>query len=136
MTAWSNYLGGKYADCAALCGNGSTDDFAYLLGACAYATGDNEFAAKFLKDIAAHAALSYECADAGVDEKTAEAVHPRRRRRTCRDNDILLSIDNGTAVVYDRTFRTERNAAFFHLEMSLVTRRIDCPRKKYSLTGT
>lgn len=50
MTAWSNYLSGKYADAAALCGDGTTDDFAYLRGACAYATGDNEFAAKFLKD--------------------------------------------------------------------------------------
>ena len=49
MTAWSNYLGGKYADCAALCGDGSTDDFAYLLGACAYATGDNEAAMRFFK---------------------------------------------------------------------------------------
>ena len=49
MTAWSNYLGGKYADCAALCGDGATDDFAYLLGACAYATGDNEAAMRFFK---------------------------------------------------------------------------------------
>ncbi|MBO4708417.1 MAG: tetratricopeptide repeat protein, partial [Kiritimatiellae bacterium] len=49
MTAWSNYLGGKYADCAALCGDGTTDDFAYLLGACAYATGDNDAAMKLFK---------------------------------------------------------------------------------------
>ena len=49
MTAWSNYLGGKYADCAALCGDGSTDDFAYLLGACAYATGDNAAAMRHFK---------------------------------------------------------------------------------------
>ena len=49
MTAWSNYLGGKYADCAALCGDGSTDDFAYLLGACAYATGDNASAMRHFK---------------------------------------------------------------------------------------
>ena len=49
MTAWSNYLGGKYADCAALCGDGATDDFAYLLGACAYATGDNNAAMRFFK---------------------------------------------------------------------------------------
>ena len=49
MTAWSNYLAGKYADAAALCGDGSTDDFAYLLGACAYATGDNESAKRLFK---------------------------------------------------------------------------------------
>lgn len=49
MTAWSCYLGGKYADAVALCGDGSTDDFAYLLGACAYATGDNESAIRYFK---------------------------------------------------------------------------------------
>jgi len=49
MTAWSLYLGGKYADAAALCGDGSTDDFSYLLGACAYATGDNAAAMRHFK---------------------------------------------------------------------------------------
>ncbi len=49
MTAWSLYLNGKYADAAALCGEGGTDDFAYLLGACAYATGDNDSARRLLK---------------------------------------------------------------------------------------
>ena len=50
MTAWSNYLEGRYADAAALCGEGRTDDFAYLRGACAYATGDDASARQFLKD--------------------------------------------------------------------------------------
>ncbi len=50
MTAWSSYLNGRYADAAALCGDGKTDDFAYLRGACAYATGDNESAKRFLAD--------------------------------------------------------------------------------------
>jgi len=50
MTAWSNYLNGKYADAAALCGDGATDDFAYLRGACAYATGDNATAQRLLKE--------------------------------------------------------------------------------------
>lgn len=49
MTAWSLYLNGKYADAIALCGDGKSDDFAYLKGACAYATGDNESARKLLK---------------------------------------------------------------------------------------
>ena len=40
MAAWSDYLVGKYADAAALCGDGKTDDLAYLLAACAYASGD------------------------------------------------------------------------------------------------
>ena len=40
MAAWSDYMSGKYADAAALCGDGSDDDSAYLLGACAYSTGD------------------------------------------------------------------------------------------------
>lgn len=41
MAAWSDYLAGRYRDAAALCGEGSTDDAAYLLAACAYASGDN-----------------------------------------------------------------------------------------------
>ena len=49
MTAWSLYLSGKYADAAALCGDGGTDDFSYLKGACAYAVGDNDSARKLLK---------------------------------------------------------------------------------------
>jgi len=40
MAAWSDYMSGKYADAVALCGDGSDDDSAYLLGACAYSTGD------------------------------------------------------------------------------------------------
>lgn len=40
MAAWSDYMSGKYADAAALCGDGADDDSAYLLGACAYSTGD------------------------------------------------------------------------------------------------
>lgn len=42
MAAWSDYLSAKYADAAALCGEGRTDDSAYLLGACALATGDRD----------------------------------------------------------------------------------------------
>ena len=40
MAVWSDYLAGKYADAAGLCGDGGTDDTAYLLAACAYASGD------------------------------------------------------------------------------------------------
>ena len=40
MAAWSDYLVGKFADAAALCGDGKTEDTAYLLAACAYGTGD------------------------------------------------------------------------------------------------
>ena len=50
MTAWSDYLDGKYADAAALCGDGATEDFAYLRGACAYAVGDNESAKRLLRE--------------------------------------------------------------------------------------
>ena len=50
MTASSNYLDGRYADAAALCGEGQTDDFAYLRGACAYATGDDASARRLLRD--------------------------------------------------------------------------------------
>lgn len=44
--AWSDYLAGKYSDAAALCGDGKTDDAAYLLASCAYATGDHAAARK------------------------------------------------------------------------------------------
>ena len=40
--AWSDYLSGKFADAASLCGDGSTDDTAYLLAMCAHATGELE----------------------------------------------------------------------------------------------
>ncbi len=49
MSAWSDYLAGKYADAVALCGDGKTDDFAYLKAACAYASGDNAAAEKLFK---------------------------------------------------------------------------------------
>lgn len=38
--AWSDYLSGRYADAASLCGDGAGDDAAYLLAACAFAMGD------------------------------------------------------------------------------------------------
>ncbi|MBP5285004.1 MAG: tetratricopeptide repeat protein [Kiritimatiellae bacterium] len=44
MAAWSEYLAGRYSDCAALCGDGASDDFAYLLAACAFANGDKALA--------------------------------------------------------------------------------------------
>ena len=40
MASWSDYLSGRYGDAAALCGEGRTDDTAYLLAACAYGAGD------------------------------------------------------------------------------------------------
>ena len=49
MAAWSDYLVGKYAEAAALCGDGATDDFAYLLAACAQATGDRAKAKELMK---------------------------------------------------------------------------------------
>ena len=40
--AWSDYLAGKYSDAASLCGDGSTDETAYLLAASAYGAGDRD----------------------------------------------------------------------------------------------
>ena len=40
MAAWSAYMTGKYADAITMCGEGATDDTAYLLAAAHYATGD------------------------------------------------------------------------------------------------
>ncbi len=50
MAAWSLYRDGRYADAAAMCGDGKSDDFAYLLGACAYANGDSVSARKYFRE--------------------------------------------------------------------------------------
>ncbi len=50
MTAWSDYLIGKYADAEVLCGTGETDDTAYLLAACSYAAGNYEKARTLMAD--------------------------------------------------------------------------------------
>lgn len=54
MAAWSDYLTGRYADAAALCGDGGEDDTAYLLAASAYASGDlakaKELMARYLEN--------------------------------------------------------------------------------------
>ena len=42
MSAWCDFMEGRYADAAATCGNGETDDLAYIRAACAYSTGENE----------------------------------------------------------------------------------------------
>lgn len=47
--AWSDYLDGKYADAAALCGEGGSDDADYLLAVCACQTGEREQARQLLK---------------------------------------------------------------------------------------
>lgn len=54
MSVWCDFLEGRYADAAAACGDGATDDLAYIRAACAYATGDGERALalfrKYLED--------------------------------------------------------------------------------------
>ncbi|MBR2982879.1 MAG: tetratricopeptide repeat protein [Kiritimatiellae bacterium] len=47
MCAWSDYLAGRYADAIALCGEGASDDLAYIRAACAYASGDVAAAKRF-----------------------------------------------------------------------------------------
>jgi len=50
LAVWCDYLQGRYADAAAACGEGATDDLAYLRAACAWATGDSANAAKYLRE--------------------------------------------------------------------------------------
>ena len=54
MSAWCDFMEGRYADAAVTCGEGETDDLAYIKAACAYSTGDNEKAVvlfkKYLED--------------------------------------------------------------------------------------
>ena len=49
MSAWCDFLEGRYADAAALCGEGKADDLAYIRAACAYSTGDNETALRLFR---------------------------------------------------------------------------------------
>ena len=49
MSVWCDFLEGRYADAAAGCGDGETDDLAYVRAACAYATGDNENALRLFR---------------------------------------------------------------------------------------
>ena len=49
MSAWCDFMTGRYADAAAACGEGKTDDLAYIRAACAYSTGDNEKALALFK---------------------------------------------------------------------------------------
>ena len=54
MSAWCDFMEGRFGDAAATCGEGETDDLAYIKAACAYSTGDNEKALalfrKYLED--------------------------------------------------------------------------------------
>ena len=54
MSVWCDFLEGRYADAAAACGEGETDDLAYIRAACAYASGDSARALalfrKYLED--------------------------------------------------------------------------------------
>lgn len=49
MCAWSLYLEGRFADSAAFCGTGGSDDLDYLRGACAYASDDRDLAGTLLQ---------------------------------------------------------------------------------------
>ena len=54
MSAWCDFLDGRYADAASACGDGETDDLAYIRAASAYAMGDSDRALalfrKYLED--------------------------------------------------------------------------------------
>ena len=49
MAAWSDFMDGRYADAVAVCGEGESDDLAYILAASAYATGEKEKALKLFR---------------------------------------------------------------------------------------
>jgi len=50
MAAWCDYLGGRFADAIALCGEGRTDGLAYVRAAATQASGDDARARKLLSD--------------------------------------------------------------------------------------
>ena len=49
MSAWCDFLQGRYADAAAACGAGGADDLDYIKAACAYATGESETALRLFR---------------------------------------------------------------------------------------
>ena len=49
MSVWCDFMEGRFADAAAACGEGGTDDLDYLKAACAYSTGDNASALELFK---------------------------------------------------------------------------------------
>ena len=49
MSAWCDFMEGRYADAAAACGEGDIDDLAYIRAAAAYSTGDNETALRLFR---------------------------------------------------------------------------------------
>ncbi|MBR2713712.1 MAG: tetratricopeptide repeat protein [Kiritimatiellae bacterium] len=49
MSAWCDFLQGRYADAAATCGAGGADDLDYIKAACAYSTGESETALRLFR---------------------------------------------------------------------------------------
>ena len=49
LSVWCDYTEGRYADAAAACGEGKTDDFSYLKASCAAQTNDPNAASLFRK---------------------------------------------------------------------------------------
>lgn len=53
LAAWSDYLDGRYTEAASLCGDGATEDAAWLLAMCAYRSGQNALAQKRMESFIA-----------------------------------------------------------------------------------
>ena len=49
MSVWCDFMEGRYADAAAACGEGKTDDLAYVRAASAYALGDTKAALRLFR---------------------------------------------------------------------------------------
>ena len=49
MSAWCDFLEGHYSDAVITCGEGETDDLAYIRAACAYSIGDHEKALRLFR---------------------------------------------------------------------------------------
>jgi len=49
MSVWCDFMSGRYADAAAACGEGKTDDLAYVKAACAHAAGNDSEAVALFK---------------------------------------------------------------------------------------
>ena len=49
MSAWCDFMEGRFADASAACGEGGTDDLDYLKAACAYSLGDAKTALKLFR---------------------------------------------------------------------------------------
>jgi len=115
MSVWCDYMSGRYAAAAAACGEGLTDDFAYLKAACAYADGEYETALtlfrKYLADYPAgryrkDAELPVARLELAAAEKSGDAARTIECAKRCCDLSKGAADGLRLAWAYEKAKRT------------------------------